>query len=127
MDLFATRFNNNYIFVSPVADPQARAVEVLSLPREDLDLHAFPPAAFLGKWGRVAGPPVQQTPTDCTRVVQRALVLGPGDHVKSDPTVCTFCLTFGSAIQPDPSQEPGKSESTCLALRAPTPKEAGLP
>ena len=37
--------------------------------------------------GEVAGPPVQQTPTDCTRVVQHALVLGPGDHVKSDPTV----------------------------------------
>ena len=37
--------------------------------------------------GEVAGPPMQQTPSDCTRVVLHALVLGPGDHVKSDPTV----------------------------------------
>ena len=37
--------------------------------------------------GEVAGPPVQQTTTDCARVAQHALVLGPGDHVKSDPTV----------------------------------------
>ena len=37
--------------------------------------------------GEVAGPPVQQSHTDCTRVVQHALVLGPGDHVQSDPTV----------------------------------------
>ena len=37
--------------------------------------------------GEVAGPPMQQTPTDYTRVVQHALVLGPGDHVKSNPTV----------------------------------------
>ena len=41
----------------------------------------------LASGGEVAGPPVQQTPTDCARVVQHALVLGPGDHVKSDPTV----------------------------------------
>ena len=56
-----------------------------------------------------------------------ALVLGPGNHVQSDPTVCTFRLTFDSVTQPDPSQEPGKSESTCLAPRAPATKEAGLP
>ena len=37
--------------------------------------------------GEVAGPPVQQTHTESTRVVQHALVLGPGDHVQSDPTV----------------------------------------
>ena len=88
----------------------------------------LPTSSYLGQsGGKVAGPPVQQTHTDCTRVVQHALVLGPGNHVQSDPTVCTFCLTFDSATQPDPSQEPGKSESTCLAPRAPATKEAGLP
>ena len=43
------------------------------------------------------------------------------------PLCLHFLPTFGSAIQPDPSQEPGKSESTCLAPRAPASKEAGLP
>ena len=46
--------------------------------------HQRPPWA---SGGEAAGPPVQQTPSDCTRVVLHALVLGPGDHVKSDLTV----------------------------------------
>ena len=36
-------------FVSPVSDPQAWAVDALSLSWEDLDPYAFPPAAILGK------------------------------------------------------------------------------
>ena len=48
----------------------------------------LPTSSYLGQsGGKVAGPPVQQTHTDCTRVVQHALVLGPGNHVQSDPTV----------------------------------------
>ena len=50
IDLFATRFNNKLPqFVSPVPDPLATAVDVLSLPWEDLDAYAFPPTAILGK------------------------------------------------------------------------------
>ena len=50
MDLFATRFNNKLVqFVSPVPDPQAWAVDALSLVWEDLDPYAFPPAAIVGK------------------------------------------------------------------------------
>ena len=53
VDLFATRFNNKLPqFVSPVPDPQAWAVDALSLSWEDLDPYAFPPAAILGKWWR---------------------------------------------------------------------------
>ena len=48
--LFATRFNNKLPqFVSPVPDPQAWAVDALSLSWDDLDPYAFPPAAILGK------------------------------------------------------------------------------
>ena len=36
-------------FVSPVPDPLATAVDALSLPWEDLDAYAFPPATILGK------------------------------------------------------------------------------
>ena len=50
IDLFATRFNNKLPqSVSPVPDPQAIAVDALSLPWEDLDAYAFPPTAILGK------------------------------------------------------------------------------
>ena len=50
IDLFATRFNNKLpLFVSPVPDSLATAVDALSLPWEDLDAYAFPPTAILGK------------------------------------------------------------------------------
>ena len=49
VDLFATRFNKLPQFVSPVPDPQAWAVDALSLSWEDLDPYAFPPATILGK------------------------------------------------------------------------------
>ena len=50
LDMFATRFNNKLPqFVSLVLDPQAWAVDALSLSWEDLDLYAFPTAAILGK------------------------------------------------------------------------------
>ena len=50
IDLFATRFNNKLpLFVSPVPDPLAKAVDALSLSWEDLDAYAFPSAAILGK------------------------------------------------------------------------------
>ena len=50
IDLFATRFNNKLpLFVSPVPDPMATAVDALSLPWENLDAYAFPPTAILGK------------------------------------------------------------------------------
>ena len=79
------------------------------------------------KWWESCRTTRATTHTDCTRVVQHALVLGPGNHVQSDPTVCTFCLTFDSVTQPDPSQEPGKSESTCLALEPQLPRKQGFP
>ena len=50
IDVFATRFNNKLpLFVLPVPDSLATAVDALSLPWEDLDAYAFPPAVILGK------------------------------------------------------------------------------
>ena len=50
IDLFATRFNHKLpLFVSPVPDTLAVAVDALTLPWEDLDAYAFPPTAILGK------------------------------------------------------------------------------
>ena len=50
IDLFAMRFNNKLpLFVSPVPDPLATAIDAFSLPSENLDAYAFPPAAILGR------------------------------------------------------------------------------
>ena len=50
VDPFATRFNSKLPqFVSPVPDPQALAMDALSLSWEDLDPYAFQPATLLFK------------------------------------------------------------------------------
>ena len=126
VDLFATRFNNKLPqFVSPVLDPQAWAVDALSLSWENLDPYAFPPARHLGQsGGEVAELPMQQNHTYCSGVAQHALVLGSSGNVQSDPTVPA--QPGASAIQPDPAQEPVKPEPTCLAPRATAIKEQGF-
>ena len=69
IDLFATRFNNKLpLFVSPVPDTLATAVDALSLPWEDLDAYAFPPIAILGKEVEK----LQDTP--CKRII----LIAPG-------------------------------------------------
>ena len=68
----------------------------------------LPTGSHLGQSGGEApGLPLQQNNSDCSRVAQHALVLGPGGNVKPDPTVSALhtkpCV---SALQPGPSQEP---------------------
>ena len=60
-------------------------------------------------------------------MAKHALVLGPSGHVQSDPTVPAQPTQFGdSTFQPDPAQEPGQPEPTCLALRTSVIKEQGF-
>ena len=50
VDLFATRHNNKLpIFVSPVSDDRAWAVDALSISWDGLQIYAFPPTAILTK------------------------------------------------------------------------------
>ena len=122
VDLFATRFNNKLPqFVSPVPDPQAWAVDALSLSWENLDPYAFPPAAILGG-GEVTGLPLQQDHFDHPRMAQHALVLGSSGNVQLDPSVSA--QSGISTIQPDP--ELVKPELTCLAPRATAIKAQGF-
>ena len=129
VDLFATRFNNKLPqFVSPVSDPHTWAVDALSLSWEDLDPYTFPPAAILGK----VVEKLQDYP--CNRII----LIAPGwpnmpwfwdlvAMVQSNPTVSAQHTKLSvSAIQPGPSQEPVKSEPTCLAPRASAIKEQGF-
>ena len=54
----------------------------------------LPTGSHLGQSGGEApGLPLQQNNSDCSRVAQHALVLGPGSNVKPDPTVCPACPT----------------------------------
>ena len=77
--------------------------------------------------GEVTGLPLQQNNSDCPRVAQHALVLGSSGNVQSNPTVPAQHTKPGiSAIQPGPSQEPVKSELTCLAPRASAIKDQGF-
>ena len=70
---------------------------------------------------------MQQNDPDCTGLAQHALVLGSSGNVQSDPTVSAqHTKPSVSAIQPGPTQEPVKSESTCLAPRASAIKEQGF-
>ena len=88
----------------------------------------LPTVSHLGQsGGEATGLPLQQNNSDCTRVAQHALVLGPGSNVEPDPTVSAqHTQPSVSAIQPGPSQEPGESEPTCLAPRASAIKEQGF-
>ena len=50
LDLFATRFSHRLpLYVSPVPDPEAWAVDALSVPWSGLIAYAFPPFPLLGK------------------------------------------------------------------------------
>ena len=88
----------------------------------------LPTGSHLGQSGGEApGLPLQQNNSDCSRVAQHALVLGPGGNVKPDPTVSALHTKPSvSALQPGPSQEPVESEPTCLAARASAIKEQGF-
>ena len=88
----------------------------------------LPTSSHLGQsGGEVTGLPLQQNNSDCSRVAQHAMVLGPGGNVKPDPTVSAqHTQPSVSTIQPGPSQEPVESEPACLAPRASAIKEQGF-
>ena len=52
----------------------------------------LPTSSHLGQGsGEATRLPLQQDHSDCPRVAQHALVLGPSGHFQSDPTVCPAC------------------------------------
>ena len=85
----------------------------------------LPTGSHLGQSGGEApGLPLQQNNSDCTRLAQHALVLGPGSNVKPEPTLSAqHTQPSVSAIQSGLSQEPVESEPACLAPRASAIKE----
>ena len=88
----------------------------------------LPTSSHLGQsGGEVAGLPMQESHSDCSGVAQHALVLGPSDHVQSDPTEPAFLAQpVNIALQSDPSQNSDKPKSPCMAPRATAIKEQGF-
>ena len=87
----------------------------------------LPTSSHHGQSGEVTGLPLQQDHSDCSRVAQHALVLGSSGNVQPDSTVpAQHTKLIVSTIQPGSTQEPVKSEPTCLAPRASAIKEQGF-
>ena len=126
IDLFATRFNNKLpLFVSPVPDPMATAVDALILSWENLDAYVFPPTAILG--GKVAGLPIPKVDHYCPGVAQHDMVLGPSGDVQSDPiTLSPAPQPPDSTLKSDLSQKSDKLKSPCMAPRATAIKQQGF-
>ena len=115
------RLNKLPLFVSPVPDPLATAVDALGLPWEDLDAYALPPAAILGK--------VVEKLQDFLR--KRIFLIAPGrpnipwfwDLVAMSIQIPLSLPNLLTALQSDPSQKSDKSKSPCMAPRASAIKE----
>ena len=71
--------------------------------------------------GEVAPLPMQENHSDCSRVAQHALVLGPSGHVQPNPIVPA--QPADSTIQSDSSQESVKPESPRVTPRTSATKE----
>ena len=85
----------------------------------------LPTNSHLGQsGGEIAGHPMQENHSDCPRVAQHALVLGPSGYVQSDPT--EPAQPVNTALQSDPSQKSDKPKYPCMAPRATAIKEQGF-
>ena len=77
--------------------------------------------------GEVVELPMQKSNSNCTRMAQHALVLGPSDHVQSNSIEPAHSARpVDTALQSDPSQKSDKPKSPCMAPRASATKEQGF-
>ena len=88
----------------------------------------LPTSSHLGQsGGEVAGLAMQENHSDCSGVVQHALVLGSSGHVQPNPTEpAQSAQPIDTALQSDPSQKSDKAESPCMAPKASAIKEQGF-
>ena len=76
------------------------------------------------KWWRSCRTPHAKNHSDCSGMAQHALVLGPSDHVESDPTEpVLLAQPVNTAFQSDSTQKSDKPKSPCMAPRATSIKE----
>ena len=125
VDLFATRFNNKLPVCVTGSGPPGMGSGCTQRIMGKSGPICLPTSSHLGQsGGEVAGLPMQQDHSDCSRVAQHALVLGSSGNVQSDPFVPA--QSGNSTFQPDLAQELVKPEPTCLAPRTTAIKEQGF-
>ena len=127
VDMFATRYNCKLAqYVSPVPDPNAWAVDTLTVSWENLDMYAFPPVALQGGQQTIR-PSLQENDLDSSGLAQHAMVLGPGRTVVPDPSLPTQSSGLSdSAIQQGSLQESTQPKPSRMAPRAEAIKEQGF-
>ena len=88
----------------------------------------LPTYSHLGQsGGETTGLPLSETHSDRSGVAQHALVLGLSSSVQPDSSQpAKPAQSVDAALQSDPSHEPVKSKSPCLAPRATAIKEQGF-
>ena len=88
----------------------------------------LPTYSHLGQsGGETAGLPLSETHSDRSGLAQHALVLGLSSSVQPDSSQpAKPAQSVDAALQSDPSHEPVKSKSPCLAPRATAIKEQGF-
>ena len=70
---------------------------------------------------------MQKSNSNCTGVAQQALILGPSDHVQSNPIEpAQSTQPVDTTFQSDPSQKSDKPNPPCMAPRASAIKEQGF-
>ena len=116
VDMFATRYNCKLTkFVSPVPDPNAWAVDALTVSWENLDMYAFPPVSLLGK--------VVSKLSD--HLYKRVILIAPGwpnmpwfwDLVDLSSQI-SLCLTIHPDLVTQPFNKAPHRDLTSLNLHA---------
>ena len=118
-DLFATRFNNKLpLFCVTGTRFPGHSSGCTKSAMGGSGCICFPTSSHLGQsGGEVARLPMQKNHSDCSGVAQHALVLGPSDHVQSDPTEPALqAQPVNAAPQSDPSQKSDEPKSPCMPL-----------
>ena len=129
VDLFATLFNHRLPkFISLVLDPAAWSMNALSLSWENLDAYSFSPR-FPAQPSSVqtheSG--FSQDDSNRPRMAKHAVVLGPGQPIKSDSLQSSSeGGSFNTTFQQSPTQEPSTSKPACLAPRASSIQQRGF-
>ena len=124
--MFATRYNYKLVqYVSPVPDPNAWAVDALTVSWENLDLS---PSVVTRQGGQqTVRSSVQESDPNSSGLAQHAVVLGSGGAVVPDsPLPTQSSQPSDPAIQQGSSEGSDQPKPSCMAPRAEVIKEQGF-
>ena len=125
VDMFATKYNCELAqYMSPVLDPNAWALDTLTVNWENLDMHVFLRVITRQGSQQAIGPSLEESDPDRSWVAQHAMVLGSGGPVISDPSLPTQSSRPGdTTVQQGLSQGSDQPKPSRLAPRAKAIKE----